>query len=85
MATSPSSAKWGNHPKDRHVLAAALACKADYLVPLNLRGFPRRLAISQRLSRLREQADAIIFGVEELLDRVEQSVPAFVEILRSRD
>lgn len=29
-----------NHPKDRHVLAAALACKADYLVTFNLRDFP---------------------------------------------
>ena len=29
-----------NHPKDRHVLAAALACQADYLVTFNLRDFP---------------------------------------------
>ena len=29
-----------NHPKDRHVLAAALACKADYLVTFNLKDFP---------------------------------------------
>lgn len=35
--------------------------------------------------RLREQAEAIGFGVEELLDRLAQSVPAFVEVLRSRD
>jgi predicted nucleic acid-binding protein len=26
----------GNHPKDRHVLATALACKADYLVTFTL-------------------------------------------------
>src|SRR6266700_1560921 len=29
-----------NHPKDRHVLAAAVACKADYVVTFNLRDFP---------------------------------------------
>ena len=29
-----------NHPKDRHVLAAALTCQADYLVTFNLRDFP---------------------------------------------
>lgn len=29
-----------NHPKDRHVLAAALACEADYLVTFNLKDFP---------------------------------------------
>ena len=29
-----------NHPKDRHVLAAAVACQANYLVTFNLRDFP---------------------------------------------
>jgi predicted nucleic acid-binding protein len=29
-----------NHPKDRHVLAAAVTCKADFLVTFNLRDFP---------------------------------------------
>ena len=28
-----------NHPKDRHVLAAAVSCKADYLVTFNLKDF----------------------------------------------
>jgi predicted nucleic acid-binding protein len=28
-----------NHPKDRHVLAAAVACKADTLVTFNVRDF----------------------------------------------
>jgi predicted nucleic acid-binding protein len=100
----PLISQMGNHPKDRHVLAAALACKADYLVTFNLRDFPAtagdlttvvgpsaflktlwkhdRSAIE---GRLRDQADAIGFGVEELLDRLAQSVPAFVELLRSRD
>lgn len=94
----------GNHPKDRHVLAAALACKADYLVTFNLRDFPAtagdrtavvgpsaflktlwKLDRSAIEGRLREQAEAIGFGVEELLDRLARSVPAFVEVLRSRD
>jgi predicted nucleic acid-binding protein len=33
-----------NHPKDRHVLAAAVACRADYLVTFNLKDFPSRAA-----------------------------------------
>ena len=92
-----------NHPKDRHVSAAALACKADYLVTFNLRHFPAaasdfttvvgpshflktlwKLDRSTIEGRLREQAAAIGFGAEELLDRLAQSVPAFVELLRKR-
>lgn len=100
----PLLSHMGNHPKDRHVLAAALACKADYLVTFNLRDFPATAgdhttvvgpsAFLKTLlkrdgpaidGRLREQAEAIGFGIEELLDRLAQSVPAFVEVLRSRD
>ena len=33
-------AEMENHPKDRHVLAAAVMCRADYLVTFNLRDFP---------------------------------------------
>ena len=33
-----------NHPKDRHVLAAAVVYKADYLVTFNLRDFPASAA-----------------------------------------
>jgi hypothetical protein len=33
-----------NHQKDRHVLAAAVACRADYLVTFNLKDFPSRVA-----------------------------------------
>jgi hypothetical protein len=33
-----------NHPKDRHVLAAAVACRADCLVTFNLKDFPSRAA-----------------------------------------
>ena len=104
MATSPSSVKWAIIRKNRHVLAAALACKADYLVTFNLRDFPatagdrttvvgpsaflKTLLKGDRSAiegRLREQADAIGFGVEDLLDRLAQSVPAFVELLRTGD
>ncbi|MBM3756779.1 MAG: PIN domain-containing protein [Acidobacteria bacterium] len=31
-----------NHPKDRHVLACAVACHADYLVTFNRKDFPTR-------------------------------------------
>jgi predicted nucleic acid-binding protein len=30
-----------NHPKDRHVLAAAVACDADRIITCNMRDFPR--------------------------------------------
>jgi hypothetical protein len=30
------------HPKDRHVLAAAVACRADCVVTFNLKDFPSR-------------------------------------------
>jgi predicted nucleic acid-binding protein len=33
-----------NDPKDRHVLAAAVACQADCLVTFNLKHFPRQSA-----------------------------------------
>lgn len=93
-----------NHPKDRHVLAAALACNADFLVTFNLRDFPTaaghhtavvgpstflkslwRLDRSAMQSRLQEQADAVGFGLDELLNSLVQSVPAFVELLRKPD
>ena len=37
----PLVAQMTNHPKDRHVLAAAVACRADYLVTFNLKDFLR--------------------------------------------
>ncbi len=33
-------AEMKNHPKDRHVLAAAVACRADCLLTFNLKDFP---------------------------------------------
>lgn len=35
----PRITEMTNHPKDRHVLAAAIECKADYLVTFNLKDF----------------------------------------------
>ncbi len=36
----PLIAEMKNHPKDRHVLAAAVACRADSVVTFNLKDFP---------------------------------------------
>jgi hypothetical protein len=93
-----------NHPKDRHVLAAALTCQADYLVTFNLRDFPATagdstavvgpsaflkylwtLDRSAIMDRLQEQADAIGLSLDVLLERLAQSVPAFVDRMRKRD
>jgi len=32
-----------NHPKDRHVLAAAVRCNAEVIVTHNVKEFPRAL------------------------------------------
>lgn len=92
-----------NHPKDRHVLAAALTCQADYLVTFNLRDFPQSAATSTAVigpsallkilwkshspeiqNRLQEQAEAIGISQETQLQKLAQSVPAFVETIRKR-
>ncbi len=93
----------GDHlAKDRHVLAAALACKGDCLVTFNLKDFPASAGdatavvgpyaflkcLWQRegsvlLSRLEEQAAAIGVSKDELLARLAQSVPSFVELVRN--
>lgn len=93
-----------NHPKDRHVLAAAVACRADCLVTFNLKDFPlqamakykieaigpstflkRLFALDPALveEKLREQAAAIRVPLSDLLDRLADSLPAFVSILRT--
>ena len=41
-----------NDPKDRHVLAAAVACQADCLVTFNLKHFPRQPAGAHGLTIL---------------------------------
>lgn len=99
--------KMENHPKDRHVLAAAVACRADCLVTFNLKDFPspggkykadkyqidvigpstflQRLLILDRSlveERLRDQAAAIRIPVNDLLDRLADSLPSFVSALR---
>jgi predicted nucleic acid-binding protein len=93
-----------NHPKDRHVLAAAVRCEADYLVTLNLKDFPAKAvekyavqvvgpsAFLRQLwaingigvrERLREQTAGIGTPITRLLDRLAESVPAFVSEIRS--
>ncbi len=92
-----------NHPKDRHVLAAAVRCRADYLVTFNLKDFPARAvekysvnvvgppAFLEQLwaldqmrvrERLNKQAADIHVPISHLLDRLAQSVPAFVAEIR---
>jgi hypothetical protein len=94
-----------NHPKDRHVLAAAVASDADYLVTFNLKDFVtpaaaapktavigpsaflKQLTIFDRAAvdrRLLEQAAAIDIGLNDLLDRLEGSVPGFISFLREQ-
>lgn len=91
-----------NHPKDRHVLAAAIFCRADYLVTFNLKDFPLNAGEGTTVvgptaflkilwkehgpeieARLKQQAAAIGFGVDELVERLGQSVPGFTALLRS--
>ncbi len=98
----PLVSQVSNHPKDRHVLAAALACQAEYLVTFNLKDFPASAGDATAvvgpsaflkglwkregsvvLSRLEEQAVAIGVSKDELLARLAQSVPSFVELVRN--
>ena len=93
-----------NQAKDRHVLAAAVASHADYLITFNLKHFVwqpaetckvaaigpstflNKLAALDRPTveaRICEQAAAIGVPVDNLLDRLAGSVPAFVSRLRS--
>lgn len=90
--------------KDRHVLAAAVACDADYLVTFNLRDFPASATDGLRtrvvgpsfllkylwhidsrevLRRIAAQAEDIDSTVDDVLQRLALSVPAFVESVRS--
>jgi len=94
-----------NHPKDRHVLAAAVACRADYVVTFNLKDFVPALSDAHTTAvigpstflkqlaavdrdvveqRLREQAAAIGIRLKDLLDRLGDSAPAFISLLRER-
>jgi predicted nucleic acid-binding protein len=42
--------KLENNPKDRHVLAAAIVCQAEYLVTFNLKHFPAKAVIKYGLT-----------------------------------
>jgi hypothetical protein len=59
-----------NHPKDRHVLAAAIQCRARLLVSSNLKDFPGDL--------LRPLGIECV-GPSEFLRRLYKSAPAAVE------
>jgi len=48
----PLVAEMENHPKDRHVLAAAVACRADYLVTFNLKDFPARATRTYKIEAI---------------------------------
>ena len=48
----PLVEKMTNHPKDRHVLAAAVACRADYLVTFNLKHFPAAAVASHGINAI---------------------------------
>ncbi len=39
-------------PNDRHVLAAAIACKADYIVTFNLKDFPKKILQANNIQPL---------------------------------
>jgi hypothetical protein len=45
----PLVAEMKNHPKDRHVLAAAVACRAHYVVTFNLKDFPSEAADTYKI------------------------------------
>lgn len=59
-----------NHPKDRHVLAAAVACRADYLVTFNLKHFPPRYVGAHELT---------VIGPSTFLKQLAATNPAIVE------
>ena len=91
-----------NHPKDRHVLAAAVKCGADYVVTFNLKDFPSKATDTHKIAvigpseflkrlcaldrviveeRLGGQAAGIGVSLQDLLDRLAASVPAFISAL----
>jgi hypothetical protein len=57
----PLVAQMKNHPKDRHVLAAAVACRADYVVTFNLKDFPSEDANTHKTA---------VIGPSEFLKRL---------------
>jgi predicted nucleic acid-binding protein len=77
-AWQPRTAEMTNHPKDRHVLAAAVAAKASHVVTANLRDFPvasRPTGVLVQaperflLDRLRDDADGVRRAVEAMAGR----------------
>lgn len=75
---TPLEAKCTNHPKDRHVLAAAMAAAATHLVTDNLRDFPPAsrpadLAVLKPdpflLAMLDREPDAVLAGLRAMAAR----------------
>ncbi len=79
-----------NHPKDRHVLAAAVACRADYLVTFNLKHFPSRSAGTHEVTVigpstfLKQLADMDRAVVEERLCDQATAIGVSIDDLLSR-
>ena len=65
----PLIAEMTNHPKDRHVLAAAVACRADCVVTFNLKDFPPAL----------DQHEIEVIGPSTFLKRLSDLDRAVVE------
>ena len=63
------TARMTNHPKDRHVLAAGVRCRARFIVTSNLKDFP-----SRSLENLRMEA----VHPDEFLMRLYEREPAIV-------
>lgn len=79
-----------NHPKDRHVLAAAVECQADYLVTLNLKDFPAKSAEKYRVEVIDPSAflnhlwDLNNSLIEERLDEQAAAISVSRELLLNR-
>ncbi|WP_422117879.1 PIN domain-containing protein [Brachybacterium sp. UNK5269] len=69
-----------NHPKDRHVLAAAVEAEADIIVTDNIRDFPEQAVAPHGITVLRSE-DFLLMLLDEspqqVVDTLEREVAAF--------